>query len=126
MVPGNRWMAGFSRNAASSAAGSIEAIASRVQPADAARERQRAGERLLDGHLLVERVPDEEREGVARDEGVRLRIAGEREGWPASFVMRRMVARRRDRPVTPEPTVDARAVTAGRRLLHEPAPSSRR
>ena len=29
------------------------------------------------GHLLVEREPDQERERVARDQRVRLRVAGE-------------------------------------------------
>ncbi len=44
---------------------------------DTALERKRARKGLLDGHLLVDREPHEQREGVARDELTRLRLVGE-------------------------------------------------
>ena len=49
-----------------------------VQRADPAPQLERPGEGLLDRDLLVEREPDEEREGVLRQEAIRVRDAGER------------------------------------------------
>ena len=51
----------------------------RIQRHRSALELQRAGERLLDGDLLVEREPDQEGERVGRDQGVGVGVAGERE-----------------------------------------------
>ena len=77
IAPGKRWMAGLSRNASSSRAGSIAAIARRVEVAEPLPQLERAEERRLHGHLLVEREPDQERERVACDERVGLVVAGE-------------------------------------------------
>ena len=79
MLPGKRCSAGGVRNTVASASGSIAGDRRRVERADPALELERTGERLLDGHLLVEREPDQQRERIGGDEGVGVRVAGERE-----------------------------------------------
>ena len=67
-------MAGFSRKA-----GSRSSLASCVGSSVPARSLQHewAGERLLDGHLLVDREPDEQRERVVGDQRAGLRVVRE-------------------------------------------------
>ena len=48
-----------------------------VEPAEAFRQLERGGERLLHRHLLVEHEPDREREGARAEECVGLGVAGE-------------------------------------------------
>ncbi len=62
---GKRWIAGRSRNAASSSPGPVAAIAAASSVADPLLQPERPGERLLDGDLLVDREPDEQRERLA-------------------------------------------------------------
>ena len=64
------------RNASSSFAGSISAIA-RAPRSDPFLELERPGERLLHGDLLVDREPDQERERLGRDEPIRVVRVGE-------------------------------------------------
>ena len=77
MFPGKRWIAGFSRNAASSAAGSVFAI----RPGSSVPIRcfsfSGPGERGRHGHLLVERKADQQRHRLLREERVGLVVAGE-------------------------------------------------
>jgi hypothetical protein len=51
----------------------------RVEPDDPPAELERARERLLEGHLLIEGEPDQERERVADEEPVGGLVTGERE-----------------------------------------------
>ena len=77
MFPGKRWIAGFSRNAASSFAGSVFAIAARIERAEPLLQLQWACERRRDGHLLVEREADQQRHRLLREEPVGLLVPGE-------------------------------------------------
>ena len=52
----------------------------RVERAEALLQPERACERLLHGHLLVECDADEQREGVGREQAARLVVVGEIEG----------------------------------------------
>jgi hypothetical protein len=52
---------------------------SRIQGDRAALHLERTRERLLHRDLLVEREADQQRERVGRDQGVGVRVAGERE-----------------------------------------------
>src|SRR4029079_7949793 len=51
----------------------------RIQPADPALQLERAGERLLERHLLVELEADQQRERLVDKEAVGVVVAGERE-----------------------------------------------
>ena len=77
MFPGKRWIAGFSRNAASSARGVGLRDPAGVERPDPLLQLQRPGERGRDGHLLVEREPDQERHRLLREQRVGLVVAGE-------------------------------------------------
>ena len=72
MLPGNRWSAGGVRKAVVELLRVHRRDRRGVERPDPALQLQRPGERLLDGHLLVEREADQERERVGRDEGVGL------------------------------------------------------
>ena len=65
----------------------------RVEVPQPLAEHERAAEGLLDGHLLVEREPDEQGQAVGREEAVGLVVAGERQAV-GGVVMAGMVARR--------------------------------
>jgi len=75
MLPGKRWTAGFSRNAASTRVGRGDRA--RVERPQPLLDLQRPAERGLYGHLLVEREPDQQRERLLRDQCVGLVVAGE-------------------------------------------------
>ena len=77
IVPGYRCSAGFSRKMRSSSAGSAPAISRGVERAEPALELERAGEGLLDGHLLVEDEADQERDRLLGEERVGLVVARE-------------------------------------------------
>src|SRR3954447_1779004 len=51
----------------------------RVEVTEPALDVARTGEGLLDGHLLIQGEPDQQREGLGRNEAVGFRIAGERQ-----------------------------------------------
>jgi len=56
--------------------------ACRVEVAETALELGRAAERLLHGHLLIEREPDQQGERLDDEQAVRGGVAGERKrGW---------------------------------------------
>ena len=89
MLPGKRCTAGRSRKTASSAAGSIAAMRRRVEVAEPLLQLEWPCEGGLHGHLLVEREADQQRERVAREQRVRLGVAGEVERGPARVAMTR-------------------------------------
>ena len=56
-----------------------------IEVAEPAPELERAAERLLDGHLLIEREPDQQRERLVGEESVGFLVAGERAAkWAGS------------------------------------------
>ena len=77
MLPGKRWIAGFSRNTSSSRSGIGRGDRAASRPPEPLLQLQRARERRLHRHLLVEREPDQERERALAEEGVGLGVAGE-------------------------------------------------
>ena len=92
-------MAGFSRKISCMRSGSVPRDLGRVEAAEALLQLERAGERDRHRHLLVEREADEQRERLARDQGIRLGVAGEvqhvghgsilpRPGMPTSWRIR--------------------------------------
>ena len=77
MLPGKRWIAGFSRKTRSSRSGSSAGDLRGVEPAEPLLQLERAGERGRNRHLLVEDEADQERERLGGEQLVRLGIAGE-------------------------------------------------
>ena len=76
IAPGYRWIAGRSRNAASSSPDPCRRSTRRRTRPIAARSRA-GGERLLDGHLLVEDEADEQGKRVARERAFGLVVVRE-------------------------------------------------
>ena len=62
-----------------------------VQVAEPALELDGAAERLLDGHLLIEREPDQQGERFLDEQAVGVVIAGERQAIDRGSAMRAMV-----------------------------------
>ena len=80
MPPGNRCSAGgVAEDRVESGFGVHRGDPRSVEVADPLLELVRTAERLLDGHLLVEREPDEQGERLGDEQPVGLVVAGERE-----------------------------------------------
>ena len=77
MLPGKRWIAGFSRNTSSEPVGIGPRDRARVEAAQTLLQLQRPEERGRHRHLLVEDEPDQERERLGGDQPVGLRVPGE-------------------------------------------------